>query len=292
MQVLVHGGAGGEPDDPAPRQSVLDAAAAAGVDAADPLTAVEAAVRVLEADERFNAGVGGARQSDGVVRTDAGVMTDDRAVGAVCSMPGVAHAVTVARGVLEDTPHILLAGEHAVAFADDIGVPVDVDLTTDRSRSTWADLDPPAGSSTDHLAWVTDRFGDTGDGTRLATDHDTVGAVARHEERFAAATSTGGRWTALAGRVGDVPQVGSGFYASPVGAASATGAGEDIARVTLCRRAVQRLEDGVDAPAAATATIREFEDLTDSTAGLIVIDDTSVGTAYNTDAMQTSTRSA
>jgi len=288
VQLIVHGGAGGTPDDPAPRQTVLDEAAATGAAAATPLDAVEAAVRVLETDEQFNAGVGGARQSDGVVRTDAGLMTGDREIGAACSMPGVEHAVTVARGVLTETPHILLAGPHAVAFAEDIGVDVDVTLTTQRSTERWRDLDPPDGSPLDQLAWVTEQFGDGGDGGAPVRDHDTVGAVARDGDAFAAATSTGGRWLALAGRVGDVPQVGSGFYASPAGAASATGAGEDIARVTLCRRAVQHLEAGQDADAAATAALEEFAAVTDSTAGIIVIDEAGVGEAYNSAAMQTS----
>ncbi|MFB6104042.1 MAG: isoaspartyl peptidase/L-asparaginase [Halobacteriaceae archaeon] len=288
MQLIVHGGAGGAPDDPEPRQAVLDEAAATGAAAETPLDAVETAVRVLETDEQFNAGVGGARQSDGIVRTDAGVMTGDRAVGAACSMPGVEHAVTVARGVLERTPHILLAGDNAVAFADDIGVDVDVTLTTDRSTERWADLDPPDGSPLEQLEWVSDQFGG-GDGAHRPWDHDTVGAVARDGAAFAAATSTGGRWLALAGRVGDVPQVGSGFYAAPAGAASATGAGEDIARVTLCRRAVQQLEAGDDAETAATTAIEEFAATTDATAGIIVIDDDGVGEAYNSEAMQTST---
>lgn len=295
MQVLLHGGAGGSPDDPEPRQAVLDDAAAQAAAADTALDAVETAVRTLETDPQFNAGIGGARQSDGVVRTDAGVMTGDRRVGAACSMPGVEHAVTVARGVLAETPHIFLAGHHAVTFADELGVDVDGDLLTDRTQERWQDLDAPDGSMMDQLDWIREQFGDSGDGSRPATgngrDHDTVGAVARQGSSFATATSTGGRWLALAGRVGDVPQVGSGFYATPAGAASATGAGEDIARVTLCRRAVQRLDDGADAVTAATETVEEFETITDAGAGLIVIDETGCGTAFNTDAMQTSRHS-
>jgi isoaspartyl peptidase/L-asparaginase-like protein (Ntn-hydrolase superfamily) len=119
-------------------------------------------------------------------------------------------------------------------------------------------------------------------------DHDTVGAVATDGDRVAAATSTGGRWLALAGRVGDVPQVGAGFYCTPAGGVSATGAGEDIARVTLARRAVEYLEDGRRAEAAAEAAIGEFSDLVDGSAGLIVLTpDGDVGEAFNSDAMQT-----
>ncbi|NHN47003.1 asparaginase [Halostella sp. JP-L12] len=291
MQVIVHGGAGGAPDDPDARQSVLDDAATAGADASTPLDAVTAAVRVLESNPRFNAGVGGAVQSDGVVRTDAGLMTSDREAGAVSSMPGVEHALDAARVVLEETPHVFVSGEHAVRLAADYGVETDRDLWTERTRERWADADPPSGGPADHLAWLTDRFGRSDpDGRPDETDHDTVGAVARDGDRLAAATSTGGRWQALAGRVGDVPQIGSGFYCAPAGGASATGAGEDIARVTLSRRAVQHLERGADAATAADRAIESFGELTGSDAGVIVLGrDGSVGSAFNSDAMQTAT---
>ncbi|WP_430638970.1 isoaspartyl peptidase/L-asparaginase [Haloferax volcanii] len=338
MRIILHGGAGGIPGEPEPRQAVLDDAADAGASESDPLSAVETAVRVLESDRRFNAGVGGAVQSDGVVRTDAGVMLSDRQVGAAAGMEGVEHAVSVARAVLEDTPHVLLTGEPAVEFAADAGVETGVDLFTDETRERWANADAPDGSPSEHLAWLADRFGGstsdptaeagdgylpTNEGTSASGDrsarnarlpghdnseetsagsdrsvrnarlpgHDTVGAVATDGETFASATSTGGRWFALAGRVGDVPQIGSGFYASPAGGASTTGAGEDIARVTLARRAVGHLERGCDAQTAADLAIAEFGELTGSSAGIILLDDEGFGSAYNSDGMQTSTAS-
>ncbi|NHN59984.1 MULTISPECIES: isoaspartyl peptidase/L-asparaginase [Halorussus] len=306
MKVIVHGGAGGAPDEPEPRQAVLDEAAATGAAESTVLDAVEAAVRVLESSPRFNAGVGGAVQSDGVIRTDAGVMTDDREAGAACSMPGVEHAVSAARVVLAETPHVLVSGEHAADLAGDYGVETGVDLWSAKTREKWADLDDrPEGTPREHLDWLRDRFGGSpdsaedgasGDGAaagddapnRDPKDHDTVGAVATDGEAFATATSTGGRWLALAGRVGDVPQIGSGFYAAPAGAASATGAGEDIAKATLTRRAVRHLESGRDASAAADLAIEEFAELTGSSAGVIVLDrDGNAGSAYNSDAMQT-----
>ena len=294
MRIIVHGGAGGVPNEPEPRQATLDEAAETGAAAATPLDAVESAVRVLEANPRFNAGTGGALQSDGVVRTDAGLMTSDRSIGAACSMPGVEAAVSVARVVLAETPHILLSGEHAVDLADDFGVETGVDLTTEEKRERYEAEDPPQGGPREHLAWLETRFGSgddqagNGGNKRTTPDHDTVGAVATDGETFAAATSTGGRSFALAGRVGDVPQVGSGFFCTEAGGASATGAGEDIARVTLSRRAVDHLDDGLDAQAAADGAIREFEELTGSGAGVIVLGDEAAGSAFNTDGMQTS----
>jgi beta-aspartyl-peptidase (threonine type) len=312
VQLVVHGGAGGAPETPARRRAVLDEAASRGARVETPLDAVETAVRHLESDPRFNAGVGGAVQSDGAVRTDAGAMTDAREVGAVAGLAGVEHPITVARAVLAETPHVLLAGEPARRFAADVGVETDRDLYTTATRARWDEADPPSPSATprDHLAWVEERFGasssEPSDGAASpppsgpdapvdaggrpdGADHDTVGAVAREGDSFAAATSTGGRWCALAGRVGDVPQVGSGFYCAPAGGASATGAGEDIARVTLARRAVAHLEAGRDAQTAADAALAEFESVAGSAAGLVVLGsaDAGVGAAYDTEAMQT-----
>jgi beta-aspartyl-peptidase (threonine type) len=297
MQLLAHGGAGSPPDEPAECQAVLDEAVARGAEESDPIDAVCAALRVLEVDPSFNAGVGSAVQSDGMIRTDAGIMTADGEVGAAGAMPEVCHAVSVARAVMTETPHVMLAGERAVAFAHAVDVETGLDLWADRTRERWGDAEPPTGDPDAHLQWVREHFAsDEGaDGSvdqqpprADPHDHDTVGAVAREGEEIAAATSTGGRWFALAGRVGDVPQVGAGFFAAEAGAASATGAGEDIAREGLARRAVDLLERGADAEAAARLAIDEFGDSADGNAGIVVVDaDGEMGEAYNSPAMQT-----
>jgi len=313
VQVIAHGGAGSPAEEPDDRAAVLTEAVDCGAEQSTPLSAVAATVRVMEVDPRFNAGIGGAVQSDGVPRTDAGVMCGDGRTGAAAAMPGVAHAVDVARAVATETPHVMLAGERAVAFADSVGVETGVDLWSEHSRERWADppgCDGTVGGAADidaQLSWVRERFGGDGkspdgdgsdtvsDGnadaaarTAQPRDHDTVGAVATDGEEVAAATSTGGRWYALAGRVGDVPQVGAGFFASPAGGASATGAGEDIAREGVARRAVELLEEGADPPAAARLAIAEFDEATDSDAGVIVMDSEGrAGEAYNSAAMQT-----
>ena len=280
MQLLVHGGAGSDPDEPEPRQETLDEAARRGAGATTPVEAVVTATRELESAPRFNAGTGSAVQSDGRIRTDAGLMTGDGEVGAACSMPGVEHAADVARAVATETPHVLLAGDRAVAFAASVGVATDRDLWTAQTRERWDELESPESDDVqDHLAWVREQFGGS----------DTVGAVAADGEQVAAATSTGGRWCALAGRVGDVPQIGAGFYASERAAVSTTGAGEAIARFGLARQVVDAIEDGDDPQTAADRSIRGFEAATDAQAGIIAVDrDGRTGSAYNSAMMQTS----
>jgi L-asparaginase/beta-aspartyl-peptidase (threonine type) len=277
MYVAVHGGAGSPPAEPADRQQALaDAVADAGT-AETPLDAVRQAIRPLERAPAFNAGVGGAVQSDGVVRTEAGVMTDTGTTGAVAGLTGVAHAADAAAVVARETPHLLVAGDPAVELAAAHDVDTDVDLLTEATRARYDDADPPPFGDDAHLDWVREHFSGT----------DTVGAVATDGDRLAAATSTAGRWFALAGRVGDVPQLGAGFFADDRGGATATGEGEAIARFGLARRAVELL-DTYSPREAASEAIAEFDAETGGKAGVLVLDhEGRVGREHNTAAMQT-----
>ncbi|MDS0283381.1 isoaspartyl peptidase/L-asparaginase [Haloarcula onubensis] len=277
MYVAVHGGAGSPPEEPTDRQRALAAAVERAREADAPLAAVREAIRPLERDPKFNAGVGGAVQSDGVVRTEAGVTTGDGTAGAVAGLTGVVHAADAAALVARETPHLLVAGDPAVELAAARGIETDADLLTEATGERYAAADPPPLADDAHLPWVRERFGGT----------DTVGAVATDGDRLAAATSTAGRWFALAGRVGDVPQLGAGFFADERGGASATGEGEAIARFGLARRAVELL-DTFSPREAASEAIAEFGAETDGKAGVLVLDhEGRVGREHNTAAMQT-----
>ena len=280
MQVIAHGGAGGTPDTPGPRQAAVEAAARAGSRESDPATAVVTAITVMEHDPQFNAGIGGVVQSDGVVRTDAGIMAEDRSIGAACGMPNVANAIAVAEAVRTNTPHVLLAGKPAVRFAraHDINA-VNRCRTTDRHQA-WLETGLADASYPEELEAVRSSFGGSG--------MDTVGAVATDGDRLAAGTSTAGRGLALQGRVGDVPLVGCGFFATPIGGVSTTGAGEAIIQTMLARAAVAELEAGNHPTIAATRAIDIFEAETAERAGIIVATpDGGVGSAYNSSVMQT-----
>jgi isoaspartyl peptidase/L-asparaginase-like protein (Ntn-hydrolase superfamily) len=284
MKVLLHGGAGPSSEHPDERKEVLDEASEVGARKDSPKEAVVSAITKLEGSEQFNAGVGGSVQSDGVIRTDAGVMKDDLSVGAVCGMRGVKEPIRVADLVMEETPHVLLAGKNAAALAEGFGVKTDSDLWTEGTKRRWEKAKATAGKdlsdASSRMELSEEMFGT-----------DTVGAVAFDQETgsTAAGTSTGGRWFAVPGRVGDVPQVGSGFYCNGTAAASATGIGEDIARVTLCRLTVEEVSSGLDPQEATRSAVERFEERTGSKAGVIATDSQGeTGSFYNTEEMQTS----
>lgn len=283
MHLLVHGGAGGQPTSPIARQAVLDEAVADGLATDSPQAAVCAAVNRLERSPRFNAGRGGTVQTDGRFRSDAGLMTSTGDIGAVCNVTGVLHPIDLAAAVKDETPHILLGPDGAMALAEHRGIDTDTDLGTDRMRERYEAAAVPDGFA-DELAFVVDTF----DVDDEATERDTVGAVATDGEVLAAATSTGGRWLALRGRIGDVPQVGCGFFASDVGAVSTTGNGEAIAQTTLARLVERRLAAGDDVESATMAAMATFERETDATAGVIAVDrEGAIATAFNSARMQT-----
>lgn len=283
MHVLVHGGAGDVPREPRRRQAVLDEAVEDGLVADSPQAAVVAAVNRLERSPRFNAGRGGTIQTDGQHRSDAGVMTSDGAVGAVCNVSGVLNPVDLAVAVKDRTPHILLGPGGALDLAEQLGIETGVDLSTERLSERFDAAEVPEDFA-GQLEFVSSRF----DGVDEFAERDTVGAVATDGKRLAAATSTGGRWLALKARIGDVPQVGCGYYCSEVGAISTTGNGEAIAQTTLARLVERHLAGGVDAQEAVHEAMATFERETDATAGVIAIDETGTfATAFNSSRMQT-----
>lgn len=267
--LVVHGGAGRL--DPRIPRAEIDAGLERALDAgfaaiaAGALAAAVAAVRVLEDDPHFNAGRGAVLTSAGTVELDAGVMEQPAAIpgapavlpriGAVGVMPDTANPIEVARAVLEDGRHLLLAGPGASRFAAERGLPR---------------VDPGV------LRAAARRPADSAPGTVGAVCRDDAGALA-------VAVSTGGVAGKLPGRVGDSAVCGAGFYAGPAGAACATGHGENWLRVAGCRRAVELMAQGVDAQTAALAVIRELGERLAAQGGLISVDSGGLpGVAHST----------
>lgn len=210
---------------------------AAGGSAID---AVERGVRVPEADPKVTSvGLGGLPNREGQVQLDAALM-DGRSLraGAVAALERIRHPVSVARRVMEKTPHILLVGEGALRFARDQGF-AEEDLLTPESRAAWEKWRAEEGAR-----GVAPRS--EGRPGRGIGDHDTIGMLAIDRTgNMAAATSTSGLAWKLPGRVGDSPLVGHGLYCdSQVGGAVATGVGEEVIRVCGAASAVFAMAAG------------------------------------------------
>jgi beta-aspartyl-peptidase (threonine type) len=224
--IVIHGGAGGDPsrwDDAktAARKEGLTRALAKGrdmlSDGRTALDTVEAAIRLLEDDAAFNAGRGAVLTTDGRAELDASIM-DGRslACGAVAGVTRVKNPITLARRVMTETKHVLLAGPGADEFAEQQKVQlVEPDYFLGRRVPAHSDR-------------VIAATGDRSDPPHFGT----VGCVVLDANgNLAAGTSTGGTSKKLPGRVGDSPIVGAGTYAAnDVCAVSGTGIGEEFIR--------------------------------------------------------------
>lgn len=244
FSIVVHGGAGPKRDQEsgdAARASCLAAAergAAILSAGGSALDAVEAAARWLEDDPLFNAGLGAVLNADGEVELDASVMNGETLeAGAVAVVKTVKNPISLARLVMEKSPHVLLVGEGADAFARAQGVPAIApgSLVTPLQRQRWLE--------------------------RTGATHGTIGAVAVDQRgQVAAATSTGGTAGKLKGRVGDSPLIGAGTVAdSRWAAASSTGLGEFIIRVGLARAVLEGVRRGAALNLACEEAIAELK---------------------------------
>jgi beta-aspartyl-peptidase (threonine type) len=261
--LVVHGGAGRIADDGLIQERLQGCKSAAQAawrileQGGVALDAVQCAVEILENSPLFNAGLGSVLNAAGEAQLDASIMDGATLrAGAAGAARGIPHPVQVARRLLEEGPHVLLVGEGARRFAEEHGLATcqPQDLIVPAQRRRWEE------------------------------GHGTVGCVAVDRSgRSAAATSTGGLFDALPGRVGDSALIGCGTYATRDGAVSCTGIGEAIIRVGLARTAIEYLRAGLSAADSATRAVADLGAGTGSEAGLIVVDFRGgVGYAKNT----------
>jgi beta-aspartyl-peptidase (threonine type) len=270
--LAIHGGAGvierGDltPAREAEYRASLNAALAAGEKVlranGSSLDAVEAVIRVLEDDPHFNAGRGAVFTADGRNELDASIMDGaTRRAGAVAGVTRTRNPISLARAVMEKSPHVMLARDGADQFSVEQGLP---QVTPDyfRTEERWQQL----------LDWRRDNA------ALLDPTHSrgTVGAVAIDVNgHLAAGTSTGGMTGKRWGRVGDSPVIGAGTYAVDGNCAvSATGSGEYFIRASAARQLCDRIAwRGDDVQAAASATISNIGDI-GGDGGVIAMDGT------------------
>jgi beta-aspartyl-peptidase (threonine type) len=267
--LAIHGGAGTPPRDafdPARAPSYhagLRRALTAGrdvlADGGAALDAVTAAVIELENDPLFNAGRGAVYTAAGTLEMDAAIMDGrDRRAGAVAGICGPKNPIVAARAVMEETPHVMLAGAGAMAFC----------------RAQGLDLGPPGYFDTESRRRALDEFLRGQGLDDEARRHGTVGAVARDRHgNLAAATSTGGMTGKEPGRIGDSPIIGAGTFADNQSCAvSATGHGEFFIRFAAAHEVSARLvHAGQTLDVAATAVIAQLS-AAGGSGGLVAVD--------------------
>lgn len=238
------------------------------------LDAVEASVRVLEDDPVFNAGRGSVFTAEGRIECDAAIMDGiARKAGAVAGVRTTRNPISLARAVMEQSPHVFLAGSGADAFArahDIEAAPPEWFETEERRRQLAEIIANP------------DAPFDSG------MKYGTVGAVACDGRgHVASATSTGGLTGKKWGRVGDSPLIGAGTYADDrAGAISCTGAGEYFIRLGVAHEIAARVRlCGEDMQAAADALIAELTALGGKGGVIIASAAGTGGWAFNTPGM-------
>jgi len=294
--IAIHGGAGTitraamsparEAEYTAALSGVLQAGQRVLADGGSALDAVTEAVRLLENCPLFNAGRGAVLTRAGTYELDAAIMDGaTRAAGAVACVKCLRNPVLAARAVMEQSEHVLFAGDGAEAFARARGLELvePAYYFTEARREQWERARGTAGTALDHDA-----------ASRAAEPIDpdskfgTVGAVACDAQgRLAAATSTGGVTNKQVGRVGDTPIIGAGCYADDVAAVSATGTGEMFIRaVAAYDVAAQMRYAGLPLGEAARRVVMEKLPAIDGRGGLIAVDRAgNVALPFNTEGM-------
>jgi isoaspartyl peptidase/L-asparaginase-like protein (Ntn-hydrolase superfamily) len=193
------------------------------------IDAVEQGVMLVESDPKVSSvGLGGWPDREGHVTLDASIMDYEGNAGSVCFLEGFEHPISVARKVMEETPHVLLAGDGAAQFARDQGFE-EIDLLTKDSIKAWED-------------WkIKSKYKPVIN----IENHDTIGMVGLHQGELGGCCTTSGLAFKMRGRVGDSPIIGAGLYVDgEVGACSATGLGEYILKSQSSFLVVELMRQG------------------------------------------------
>lgn len=266
--IVIHGGAGGmsqaamSADQEAAYRTALYGALQRGnailQNGGSALDAVEAAIATMESDTLFNAARGAVLTSENTVELDAAIMDGNtRNAGALTGVETVQHPIRLARAIMTESEHVMMAQEGAETFAEEQGL-----QTVNNSYFMTSPNSSQSGTETSMIGnGTSEKFG-------------TVGAVALDEDgNLAAGTSTGGISNKRFGRVGDSPIIGAGTYANNESVAvSATGQGEYYIRSVAAHNVASRVRfGGSSLQEAARAAVDEAEQL-GGVGGLIALD--------------------
>lgn len=249
-------------------------------------SALEAAIKacvVLENNPTFNAGTGSVLNYDGEAQMDASLMEGHTLkFGAVAAIERVQNPILVAKKVIEQTDHNILAGSGAVEFARRMGF-ADYDPRTSERMTEYKALRAKVTKNELKISQYLTGHPEHAHSLTMGT----VGAVALDAHgNLAAATTTGGMPLKLPGRLGDTPLPGGGTYATAYGAASSTGPGESVMRILGSRQVCDAIAAGLSPQAAIEQTLQQIETTFDAATGMIAIGaEGEVGVAHKTPEM-------
>lgn len=214
------------------------------------LNAVEQGVKLVEADpNERSVGYGGRPDRDGKVTLDACIMDDQANIGSVAGLEYIKHPISVARKVMEDTPHVMLVGNGALQFALEKSFKKE-NLLTDVSEQEWKE-------------WLKDTNYQM---PINIENHDTIGMIALDVHgNLSGACTTSGMAYKMHGRVGDSPIIGAGLYVdNEIGAATATGHGEEVIRIAGSHLVVELMRQGYSPENACKEAVNRIIKLTKS----------------------------
>lgn len=210
------------------------------------LDAVEAGVRITESDEtNRSVGLGGLPDRDGNVTLDACIMNHENECGAVAFLQEIENPISVARKVMEETPHVMIVGIGAQEFALEKGFKKKNLLTEDAKKAwmEWKEKEDKKKPVINH------------------ENHDTIGMLAMDKEgNLSGACTTSGWAYKLPGRVGDSPIIGAGLFVdNEVGAACATGMGEAVIRIAGSSSVVELMRQGHSPEEACKIAVKRIQ---------------------------------
>ena len=223
------------------------------------LDAVETGVKVPEADpNNQSVGLGGRPDRDGRVTLDACIMDENSRCGSVACLEHIVHAISVARLVMEKTPHVMIVGDGALQLALANGFKKE-NLLTPKSEQEWKDwlkeshYEPVMNTENEHSRKGQGTPGDE-------KNHDTIGMIAMDKNGdMSGACTTSGMAYKMHGRVGDSPIIGAGLYVdNEVGAATSTGVGEEVIRIVGSHLVVELMRQGADPETACKKAVERI----------------------------------
>ncbi len=226
------------------------------------LDAVEAGLRLIESDPtNQSVGLGGLPDRDGNVTLDACIMNHEHECGAVAYLKEIENPISVARKVMENTPHVMLVGDGAQKFALESGF-TKTNLLTETSKKDWLEWKATQEQKSPEINHE---------------NHDTIGMLAMDfDGNLSGACTTSGWGYKLPGRVGDSPIIGAGlFLDNDVGAACATGMGEAVIRIAGSHTVVELMRQGHSPNEACKMAVQRIQekhkDLTNLQVGFIAL---------------------